>query len=97
MRTGTDLLGATVSSLQHISRESTKMGQGMSNIVITSPNFSGGSRGEALRARPPTLCLDQNEARRPDRPSPSSQGLDDAPPPPPSQGLDPPLNFNELL
>ena len=86
MRTGTDLLGATVSSLQHISRESTKMGQGMSNIVITSPNFSGGSRGEALRARPPTLFLDQNEARRPDRPSP-----------PPSQGPDPALNFNELL
>ena len=54
MRTGTDLLGATVSSLQHISRESTKMGQGMSNIVITSPNFSGGSRGRALGARPPT-------------------------------------------
>ena len=39
MRTGTDMLGATVSSLQHISRESTKMGQGMSNIVITSPNL----------------------------------------------------------
>ena len=71
MRTGTDLLGATVSSLQHISRESTKMGQGMSNIVITSPNFSGGSRGEA---RPPTLFLDQNEARRPDRPSPLISG-----------------------
>ena len=74
MRTGIDLLGATVSSLQHISRESTKMGQGMSNIVITSPNFSGGSRGEALRARPPTLFLDQNEARRPDRPSPLISG-----------------------
>ena len=83
MRTGTDLLGATVSSLQHISRESTKMGQGMSNIVITSPNFSGGSRGGALGARPPPLFLDQNEARRPEGPTappPSSQGLDDAPP-----------------
>ena len=55
MRTGTDLLGATVSSLQHISRESTKMGQGMSNIVITSPNFSGGSRGGALGVQPPLI------------------------------------------
>ena len=65
MRTGTHMLGATVSSLQHISR---------SNIVITSPNLETA----------PLL----------------SQGLDDPPPPPPpplSEGLDPPLNLNQLL
>jgi len=79
MRTGTNLLGATVSSLQHISRESTKMGQGMSNIVITSPHFSGGSRGGAWGGRAPG----------PTAPPPSSQGLDDRhhPPPPPSAYL----------
>ena len=55
MRTRTDLLGATVSPLQHISRESTKMGQGMSKIVITSPNFSGGSRRGPLEAHPPLI------------------------------------------
>ena len=81
MRTGTDLLGATISSLQHISRESTKMGQGMSNLVITSPNFSGRSRGGALGVRPP-LFLDQNEVLRPDRPSPLISGSGRPPPPP---------------